>query len=94
MLDFSHGKDLGFLQTYLVQEYLVVRSGSVFYIDSVMTNMVEVNAYVVLSLFFEYGLNGSTGPKILLLCDREIFLSTRCLKGRKGKTLLWKRNPK
>ena len=75
------------MQTYLVQEYLVVRFGSVFYIDSVMTNMAEVNAYVVLYLFFEYGLNESTGPKRLLLYDREIFSSTRCQKGRKRKPL-------
>ena len=59
MLIFSHGQDLGFLQTYLVQEYLIVSSGSVFYIDSVMTNMAEVNAYVVLPSFFEYWLNNS-----------------------------------
>ena len=70
-----------------MQEYLVVRSGSVFYIDSVMTNMAEVNAYVVLSSFFEYWLNDSTGPKRLLLYDRAIFLSTRCQKGRKRKPL-------
>ena len=66
-----------------MQEYLVVRSGSVFYIDSVMTNMAEVNSYVVLSSFFEYWLNDSIGPKRLLLYDRAIFSSTRCQKGRK-----------
>ena len=70
-----------------MQEYLVVISGSIFYIDSVVTNMAQVNAYAVLSLFFEYWLSGSTGPKRLLLYDREIFSSTRCLTGRKRKPL-------
>ena len=70
-----------------MQEYLVVRSGSIFYIDSVMTNMAKVNAYVFLSTFFEYGLNDSTGPKILLLYDRAIFPSTKCQKGRKRNPL-------
>ena len=46
-----------------MQEYLIVSSSSVFYIDSVMTNMAEVNAYVVLSSFFEYWLNSSIGAK-------------------------------
>ena len=46
-----------------MQEYLIVRSGSVFYIVSVMTNMAKVNSYVFLSSFFEYWLNGSIGPK-------------------------------
>ena len=70
-----------------MQGCLVVRSSSVFYIDSVMTNMVEVNAYVVLFSFFEYWLNSLVGPKIFLLYDREIFLSMRCQKGRKRKPL-------
>ena len=70
-----------------MQEYLVVRSGSVFYIDSVMNNMAKVNAYVVLSSFLEYWLNGSIRHKIFLLYDRAIFLSTRCQKGRKRNPL-------
>ena len=70
-----------------MQEYLIVSSGSIFYIDLVMTNMTKVNAYVVLSSFFEYWLNDSTGPKRLLLYDRAIFSSTRCQKDRKRKPL-------
>ena len=46
-----------------MQEYLIVSSGSVFYMDSVMTNVAEVNACVVLSSFFEYWLRSSIGPK-------------------------------
>ena len=63
-----------------MQEYLAVRYGSIFYIHSVMTNMDKVNAYVFLSSFFEYVLNGSIGPKRLLLYDMAIFPSTRCQK--------------
>ena len=47
-----------------MQEYLIVSSGFLFYMDSVMTNVSEVNAYVFLSSFFEYWLNNSIGPKI------------------------------
>ena len=47
MLDFSHGKDLGFFVDLSLQKHLIVSPGSVFYIDLAMENMAEVNAYTV-----------------------------------------------
>ena len=63
LLIFSHGQDLGFWQTYLLQKDLIVIPGSVFYPDLAMENMSEVNAYIVFSSFFEYWLNISKVPK-------------------------------
>ena len=38
-----------------MQEYSIVSSGSVFYIDSVMTNIAEVKDYIVFFIFLNTG---------------------------------------
>ena len=93
MLIFSHGQDLGFLQTCLLQKDLIVSPGFVFYIDLAMANMAEVNSYIVFSSFFEYWLNSSKGPKRHFVVSQDSFSEDKMSKRHEKKALVVEEEP-